>query len=137
MYLKSLPRQKQVSIVKARASPDQVERVRALDGKIYQTHCIDCHQSSGNVGWPAYPTLLGNHAITMASPVNTIRVVLNGGFALSTATNPCPYGVPPYGPALSDSEVAAVVSYIRNSWGNQAAIVSPAEVSRYRTVPLD
>lgn len=137
VYLKSLPRQKEVSESKERASPDEVDRVLALGGKIYKANCVDCHQASGKGTWPAYPPLAGNHAITMASPVNAIRVVLNGGFAPSTAGNPRPYGMPPYGPALSDSEVAAVVSYIRNSWGNKAPIVSAAEVNRYRAIPLD
>jgi len=137
VYLKSLPRQKQASEVKERASPDQVASVLELGGKIYKNHCADCHQASGKGQWPAYPPLASNHAITMTSPVNAIRVVLNGGFAPSTAANPRPYGMPPYGPLLNDGEVAAVVSYIRNSWGNKAPVVSASEVNRYRAVPLD
>jgi mono/diheme cytochrome c family protein len=38
---------------------------------------------------------------------------------------------------LSDTEVAAVVSYVRASWGNGARMVTPAEVNGYRAVPLD
>jgi mono/diheme cytochrome c family protein len=34
---------------------------------------------------------------------------------------------------MSDDEVAAVISYIRNAWGNRGGMVSPAEVNRYRT----
>lgn len=137
VYLKSLPRQKEAPAEKERASPDQVASALDLGQKIYKNHCADCHQASGKGVWPAYPPLASNHAITMSSPVNAIRVVLNGGFAPSTAANPRPYGMPPYGPALTDSEVAAVVSYIRNSWGNKAPIVSASEVNRYRSVPLD
>ncbi|SFB04554.1 Cytochrome c, mono-and diheme variants [Collimonas sp. OK607] len=137
VYLKSLPRQKEAAAEKERASPDQVASALELGQKIYKNHCADCHQASGKGVWPAYPPLASNHAITMSAPVNAIRVVLNGGFAPSTAANPRPYGMPPYGPTLSDSEVAAVVSYIRNSWGNKAPIVSASEVSRYRSVPLD
>jgi mono/diheme cytochrome c family protein len=73
----------------------------------------------------------------MREPVNAIRVVLNGGFAPGTAGNPRPYGMPPYGPVLQDAEVAEVVTYLRASWGNNASAVTPAEVNRYRTVPLD
>ncbi|WP_211452894.1 c-type cytochrome [Collimonas antrihumi] len=137
VYLKSLPRQKEAPAEKERASPDQVASALDLGQKIYKNHCADCHQASGKGVWPAYPPLASNHAITMSAPVNAIRVVLNGGFAPSTAANPRPYGMPPYGPTLTDSEVAAVVSYIRNSWGNKAPIVSASEVSRYRSVPLD
>lgn len=137
VYLKSLPRQTELPAPKERANPVEVERVLAQGGKIYKAHCVDCHQASGKGVWPAYPPLAGNHAMTMSSPVNAIRVVLNGGFSPSTVANPRPYGMPPYGPVLSDSEVAAVVSYIRNSWGNKAPIVSASEVNRYRAVPLD
>jgi mono/diheme cytochrome c family protein len=45
--------------------------------------------------------------------------------------------MPPYSPVLNDAEVAAVVSYVRASWGNAARMVSPADVNRYRAVPLD
>jgi mono/diheme cytochrome c family protein len=73
----------------------------------------------------------------MMEPVNAIRVVLNGGFAPGTAGNPRPFGMPPYGPVLSDAEAAAVVTYVRASWGNAARPVTPLEVNRYRAVPLD
>lgn len=73
----------------------------------------------------------------MNSAVNPIRMVLNGGYPPSTTGNPRPYGMPPFGQALSDQEVAAVVSYIRNSWNNRAGFVSPVEVNRYRSIPLD
>lgn len=45
--------------------------------------------------------------------------------------------MPPFAHVLSDSEVAAVVTYIRGAWGNRAAAVSPGEVASARGVPLD
>jgi mono/diheme cytochrome c family protein len=59
--------------------------------------------------------------------------VLGGGYAPSTAGNPRPYGMPPFGQALTDAEAAAVVSYIRNAWGNSGNLVSPVDVNRYRS----
>ena len=73
----------------------------------------------------------------MRLAVNPIRMVLNGGFPPGTAGNPRPYGMPPYRSMLNDNEVAAVVSYIRNSWGNSAGLVSPVEVDRYRSAPMN
>lgn len=61
----------------------------------------------------------------------------SGGFAPATAGNPRPYGMPPYSPVLNDAEVAAVLSYVRASWGNAARMVTPAEVNGLRAVPLD
>jgi len=45
--------------------------------------------------------------------------------------------MPPFGQDLSDQEIAAVVSYVRQSWGNHALPVSPAEVSSARGIPVD
>ncbi|MEG1115956.1 MAG: cytochrome c, partial [Janthinobacterium sp.] len=86
---------------------------------------------------PGYPPLAGNRALTTASPVNAIRLVLNGGFAPGTKGNPRPYGMPPFGPVMDDAEVAAVVTYLRASWGNDAPAVSALEVNKYRSVPLE
>jgi mono/diheme cytochrome c family protein len=49
----------------------------------------------------------------MASPVNSIRMVLNGGYPPGTKKNPRPHGMPPFSHILNDEEAAAVVTYIR------------------------
>ena len=73
----------------------------------------------------------------MTPAVNAIRMVLNGGFPPGTAGNPRPYGMPPYGHELDDAQVAAVLTYVRTSWGNAAAPVTAQEVNRWRGAPLD
>jgi mono/diheme cytochrome c family protein len=118
------------------------EAVMKMGAKLYGQHCADCHGKDGRGaadadGAPAYPALAGNRTLLMAEPVNAIRIVLSGGFAPSTKGNPRPYGMPPYSQVLSDTEAAAVVSYVRASWGNAARMVTPAEVNGYRAVPLD
>jgi mono/diheme cytochrome c family protein len=133
VYLKSLPS----GTAAARPAAPPAEAVAKLGRALYEKHCADCHGAGGNGNAPAYPALAGNRALTMAEPVNAIRIVFNGGFAPATAGNPRPYGMPPYSPVLSDAEVAAVVSYVRSSWGNAAGAVTPAQVNRYRAVPLD
>jgi mono/diheme cytochrome c family protein len=45
--------------------------------------------------------------------------------------------MPPFSPVLNDTEAAAVISYVRASWGNAASEVTAAQVNRYRAVPLD
>lgn len=137
-YLKSLPQTSAPSGSGAmRMSSQDSESTHRLGATLYEKHCAECHKANGTGIPPAYPPLAGNRAITMPAAINPIRMVLNGGYPPSTDGNPRPYGMPPYGPFLSDSEVAAVVSYIRSSWGNRAEQVSSVEVSRYRTVPLD
>ncbi len=111
-----------------RADPGRVQRGESL----YAQHCADCHGDRGQ-GLPgAYPPLAGNRAVTMDSPANIVRILLVGGFLPSTAGNPRPYGMPPFLHVLSDSDIAAVASHIRGSWGNDAPAVSLQEVLRYR-----
>ena len=99
-------------------------------GKIYEQHCVSCHGADGKGVKNAYPPLAGNRAVLTESPVNLAQITLNGGFAASTKSNPRPFGMPPFAPLLNDAEVAAVLTYIRNAWGNQAGVVSELQVRR-------
>jgi mono/diheme cytochrome c family protein len=137
-YLGSLPAEQE----ERRPAAAPPEEVMKLGGRLYGQHCADCHGKDGrgamaDDGAPAYPPLAGNRTLLMDEPVNAIRIVLNGGFAPATAGNPRPYGMPPYSQVLDDAEVAAVVSYVRASWGNNARMVTAPEVNGYRAVPLD
>lgn len=134
VYLKSLPQHGIAPV--AQAMTKDTERMLEQGGRLYEKHCAECHGADGAGKPPAYPRLAGNNGI-VSSAVNPIRMVLNGGFPPSTAGNPRPYGMPPYGPIMNDDEVAAVVTYIRASWGNMGVPVRPGEVSRYRGVPLE
>ena len=135
LYLKSLPARP--ASPRALSARPQSEKVIALGKTLYETHCMECHGADGKGLPPHYPPLDGNRALTMDEAVNPIRIVLHGGFAPVTAGNPRPYGMPPYGHVMKDDEVAAVVSYVRASWSNQAPPVSGVEVNRYRNVPVD
>ena len=73
----------------------------------------------------------------MESAVNPTRMVLNGGFPPGTSGNPFPYGMPPFAQLLSDDEVAAVVSYIRQAWGNRGTPISPQQADELRSAPLN
>jgi mono/diheme cytochrome c family protein len=107
-----------------------------LGHTIYDDKCASCHGIHGEGKPPHYPPLAGNQSIEMASAVNPIRMVLNGGYPPGTATNPMPHGMPPFAQSLSDDEVAAVVTYIRVSWGNRGGAVSAKEANELRAAPL-
>jgi mono/diheme cytochrome c family protein len=104
---------------------------------VYDRHCASCHMKDGRGMPPDYPPLAGNPSIQMASAVNPIRMVLNGGFPPGTEGNPEPYGMPPFAQTLSDDEVAAVVTYIRSAWGNRGTPISARQANELRTAPLD
>ena len=118
-------------------SKEEMARIMQEGGSIYKNHCIDCHGAEGKGAGTIYPALKANPAILMSNAGNPIRIILSGGFPATTAGNPRPYGMSPFAPTLTDGEVALVLSYARNAWGNQAGVVSASEVNRYRTAPLD
>ena len=84
---------------------------------------------------PHYPPLAGNQSITMASPVNSIRMVLNGGYPPGTERTRGRYGMPPFAHILNDDEVAAVVTYIRVAWDNSGTPVTPRAGQRAAHAP--
>lgn len=131
VYLKALPQRD------AEPPPTSQARlvepaVMELGRRVYDKQCAMCHGAEGKGAPPDHPPLAGNQSITMASPVNSIRMVLNGGYPPGTMKNPRPHGMPPFSHILNDEEVAAVVTYIRVAWGNSGAPVTPAQANDLR-----
>jgi len=91
--------------------------------KVYAANCVACHQANGS-GLAAMkaPALAGNRLVTGAHPAS-IDTVLNG--RPNTAMQA-------FGKQLSDTEIAAVITYARNNWGNKANELQPAEVKARR-----
>jgi cytochrome c oxidase subunit II len=91
--------------------------------KVYASNCVACHAAQGQ-GTPAMkaPALAGSKLVTgdKATPIDT---VLNGRPNTAMA---------PFAKVLSDTEIAAVLTYARNSWGNKSGEVQPAEVKARR-----
>jgi mono/diheme cytochrome c family protein len=102
-------------------------------GAIYEKHCQDCHGKLGVGQAGAYPALAGNRAVTAANINNLVLTVLNGGFAPATAGNPRPFGMPGFLLTLNDAEVAAVLTYIRASWGNAGTAVNEFDINKLRS----
>jgi mono/diheme cytochrome c family protein len=131
VYLKALPQRDSEPPPTSQArlvSPNVMESGR----KTYERWCAVCHGAEGKSFPPQYPPLADNQSITMATPVNPIRMVLNGGYPPGTRKNPRPHGMPPFAHILDDDEVAAVVTYIRVAWQNSGTPVTPAQVNELR-----
>ena len=114
------------------AAPTAPAAVRTLGAGLYEKHCAQCHGGNGQGVPGAYPPLAGNRAVTMPQIANLVQIVLNGGYAPATAGNPRPFGMPPFVLEFSDSDMAAVLTHIRQSWGNEASLVTTLEVNRMR-----
>jgi mono/diheme cytochrome c family protein len=130
VFLKAVPPAPPVRVNRPPATTQVLERGRRL----YEAHCIDCHGRQGEGVAGAYPPLAGNRAVTLPVTSNLVQVVIHGGFAPATAGNPRPFGMPPFALVLSDAEVAAVLTYLRNAWGHQAGAVSELDVAQQRSL---
>jgi mono/diheme cytochrome c family protein len=99
---------------------------------IYKDNCEGCHTSAGDGIPRLFPRLRGN-SIVQSDNISTIaRVVLLGNRGAATAAAPTSPAMPPFGWRLNDDNVAAVLTYIRNSWGKAAAPVASSDVATYR-----
>ena len=131
-YLQSLPETPGAP----RGKPSQNAQFYQRGEQLFTQHCATCHGAQGEgvalAGAVALPALAGNRAVTMHTSANLVRILLAGGYAPSTAGNPRPFGMPPFVHVLNDEDIAAVTTYIRAAWGNQADAVTAADVMRHR-----
>jgi mono/diheme cytochrome c family protein len=104
----------------------------AAGAAVYARYCIACHEADGSGAPRIYPPLPGNANLQSRDPSSTLRIILDGAETVTTPRAPNTGSMPAYTRQLSDQEVADVTNYIRNSWGNAAPLVTPAEVSKAR-----
>jgi len=133
-YLQSLPARPQMAVEKPLLDTTAMVNQGA---KVYGERCADCHGKEGNGVIGVYAPLNGNTSVNEPTGINAIRVVLLCGFPPATRHHPRPYSMPPFAQQLSDSDVAAVVTYIRQAWGNKAPLVQERDVIKYRHTPID
>ena len=105
----------------------------AAGGAIYRDVCSACHTPDGRGVPYLFPALAASPSVRSRDPTTLIRIVLRGARSIATAREPTGPGMPAFGWQLDDSEVAAVLTYIRNSWGAAAAPVTADEVHKART----
>lgn len=127
-YLQALPLRTAPRTAAKPPDPQLLE----LGARLYGKHCADCHGEQGQGVPGIYPALAGNRSVAMADGSNLLRVLLQGAFAPATAGHPRPFGMPPFGGELDQRELAALASYLRNSWGHAAGEISPLDVNRLR-----
>jgi len=129
-YLQYRARQQPQPGIESAAAP----RWSVLDigQDIYKNQCAQCHGKQGQGLTQAYPALAGSLAVQQSDPTNLVLSILQGGYGPSTQQRLEPYGMPPFKMTLDDRQIAAVLSYVRSQWGNQAGEVTPLQVNRIR-----
>lgn len=99
--------------------------------QLYIKHCLQCHQNDGKGVRGMFPPLAGNDKIK-GPAADIIKIVLFGLEGPITV-NERDYNQPmPPQAYLTDKQIADILSYIRNSWGNQAPNVTPTDVGKVR-----
>lgn len=114
-------------------SEDQVATARspeALSGaELFAVKCSTCHQSVGQ-GTDVYPPLEGNPVVIAADPTTMIGVIVNGRSGPITVNGKTFNNqMPTWKGQLTDASIAAVATYIRSAWGNNASPVTEEQVA--------
>lgn len=130
----------------AKAEPKHVVKthLKGADKKLFmkgaiiyerEGHCTTCHQPDGK-GLPdaGFPPLAGTKWTTQ-SEERLIKLTLNGLHGpIEVLGKKFPGQVPmtPFGGMLNDKDIASVLTYVRNAFGNKASVISPEKVKQVR-----
>jgi mono/diheme cytochrome c family protein len=99
---------------------------------VYADECSGCHAGDGKGTEHLFPALDGSAVVQQTDPTSLLHVVLRGARSVGTDKAPTAAAMPEFGWLLNDNQVAAVLTYIRNSWGNAAPAVSAEDVHKAR-----
>ncbi len=126
-YLKSLPgKAEEASRLPANSA------TMTAGGAIYRDQCSACHGLEGKGIPNLFPAIADASGVRSNDPTTAIRIVLRGARSVATAREPTSPGMPSYSWQLDDNQIAAVLNYIRNSWGGAASPIEANDVSRVR-----
>ncbi len=114
-------------------SPDELT---ALGKRVY-SQCSSCHQSNGQ-GVPGnFPPLDGARWVTN-NPKVPIRILLHGMQGdVEVKGETYNNQMPSWGDQLNDRQIAAVLTYVRSSWSNDADMIAPSQVAKIREATSD
>jgi len=130
VYLKSLP-------PRGASAGKPSEAIMKLGSKQYDIHCGTCHLPTGLGSDDTGPPLAGSTLAQAPSSSSLIDLVINGPRVPpevpSKGWRAKPWqSMTPFSQKLSDEEAAALLTYVRNSWGNAGSVVKPNDIDRLR-----
>jgi mono/diheme cytochrome c family protein len=135
IYLKSLPAtfaQQAVAYNDATTAELRAGHTSQPGAAVYTGTCANCHGLDGKGFTPYIPALAGNPIVLDNNPSSLINLVLNASNPLVVKDTPDAYRMPQFRLQFSDQEIADVVTFIRNGWGNQAPAITAAQVTELR-----
>lgn len=128
-YLKSLPG----SGAQAPAALAGTDLSMQRGARVYENNCMACHNVHGEGIDGMVPAFADNSGMRSVAGANLISAVLKGGRTAATESNVTAAGMPAFGWKLNDEDIAAVLTYVRNSWGNAAPGITGAQVAKARS----
>ena len=126
VYIKSQPASPAVTA----SAPDAGAMRRGAE--IYSDACASCHLENGVGQKRVFPPLGEDAMLQQPDPTSVEHLILAGTHIGISDSRPSPLSMPSFAWKLTDQEIADVSTFIRNSWGNQAAGVSASHVSELR-----
>jgi len=127
LYLKDQPGTNAAVKPLAASDPQMV-----AGGAIYRDLCSACHAPDGSGVAYLIPNLARASAVSSREPTSLLRVVIHGAQTVATPREPTAPAMPAFGWQLSDAQIAAVTTYVRNSWGHAAPALSAGDVHKLR-----
>ncbi len=100
-----------------------------LGRHVFEGGCANCHEYSGDGRETVYASLAGSRSVTDPNGDNVIQIMLNGAKYRIKDQN---IYMPPFGPAYSDADLAAVANYVIAHFGGKAGRVTPEDVTKRR-----
>ena len=133
-YLKSLPAaEDEVPMPAPPAPPARPAALFATRGGLgYVQFCSDCHRLDGSGVPEVFPNLAGNPSIVSRDPATLLHIALTGWKTAQTESRPRVYTMPGFS-RLPDAEIAEILTFVRQSWGNGTGPVTAAQVAKYRS----
>jgi len=126
-YLKDFPAEKTATQA-GELDKQALSRGEAL----YVDNCTGCHMENGEGLTQVFPSLKASSAVQATLPDTVIHVVLGGAKAAATLSKPTGLAMPAFDRKLDDKQIADLVNYIRNAWGNHASQTDAGAVSKIR-----
>jgi mono/diheme cytochrome c family protein len=117
----------------ANAKPANVDADRFARGRgYYIDDCAGCHMENGEGLAGVFPPLKGNNVVQASDAETVVHVILTGAKTATTKQNPTGLAMPAFDWKLDNQQIADLVTYLRNAWGNHGDAISANKVADTR-----
>ena len=113
------------------SSRDQIrlKQYQVQGAKIYATYCSNCHQQDGKGLASLYPPLAGSDYLTENLP--RAACIIKNGQSKEIVVNGVRYNQMMPGNPITNLEIAEVITFISNAWGNEGRLVGVKEMDKW------